>query len=1064
MRRKTHRKLTKIIVGCLATVMTLGNSPITALAAGQNNESAIVAEMEENTEASVAESTTEGEEANASETTEEESKASEVEDAEETKTSEEVTEDAEEESEADEETTNEADEDETEIDETADETDVEETDADKTEADETDADETEAEETEADEAESDIPMLLELPKNIKTVGEPEVDVDVTLIDVAQDKLDAKTYDAVVKHLSKFTTPTEEDMLRTVNDPDLLTETLWDGIQPVEINESTFPDPVLRAIISTADYDENQNGTLDPVEIFWCYNVRCEAAGVHSLDGIEIFVNLQGLWCKDNYISEIDVTPFKDLRGLWCSNNPISEIDISQNKELVWIYCFDCDLSELDVSHNPHMAYIEINTNPKIKSMDVTMCKELEHFTLGSCDLASIDLTHNPELAHLDIFRNPRLTKLDVTKNHKMKRLDIWENPKLGTIDTTQNPGLQYYNCASNNVKKIDLSNNPEITSLNVAYNRELTKLDISKLSKLSILHCEDCAIQKIDLTHNPYLRFFYGAMNRFTYVDFGYCPSLIETIKRGTYDNEDFHTDEEKEQAFIDAGKAGTAEDTGKRPICWYGQEWVLDFGGDDSTGGDHVFTVWLNKDCKYSIEPKSDFTVYEKYSPLDPGVLEKDCLTREIVVQTLYEMAGYPDTTGLKNRFTDVPASSPYYNAILWAQSSNVAIAMGYPAFSYSTFGLGKWCTRQDLMFMLMRYVETIPEFDRRIDFGRSDEFSDYFDVDYDHWEGVCWNATWGIVPAKGDLEGGKEVQRIDPFGIVNRNEFTTSLNRIFEVNVKIPRNSEKWNPPAAPTGLTAVSPSKKGAKDGKIKGVDKTMEYSTTPTFKWDVHKCTSNTITGLKAAVYYVRVAELDYQNPGHVAVVVVSDAPNTSTAPGTEGFIDVSSTAYYYDAVCWAAERGIASGINAKNFDPEGTCTRGQFVTFLWRFAGKPKATKTTKFSDVKKGTYYYDAVMWAAEKGITSGTGNNKFSPDAPCTREQCVTFIYRAAGQPSVSKSDKSKCKFSDLKTKEYYYNAVVWAYSKGVTAGETAKSFGVGHKCTRGQLVTFLYRYNNVK
>ena len=191
-----------------------------------------------------------------------------------------------------------------------------------------------------------------------------------------------------------------------------------------------------------------------------------------------------------------------------------------------------------------------------------------------------------------------------------------------------------------------------------------------------------------------------------------------------------------------------------------------------------------------------------------------------------------------------------------------------------------------------------------------------------------------------------------------------------------------------------------------------------------------------------------------------------------------FIDVTKeTDYFYTPVYWAVENGITTGFTDSNgdltgyFKPGDTCTRGQIVTFLWRSKGSPKVTATasTTFKDVKKNTYYYDAVVWAASEGITTGYMNSKgkpsgnFGPEDPCTRAQIVTFLWRANGKPVVAATESST--FKDVKKGAYYYDAVVWAAENGITTGYTNSSgqptgkFGSDDPCTRGQVVTFLYR-----
>ena len=169
-----------------------------------------------------------------------------------------------------------------------------------------------------------------------------------------------------------------------------------------------------------------------------------------------------------------------------------------------------------------------------------------------------------------------------------------------------------------------------------------------------------------------------------------------------------------------------------------------------------------------------------------------------------------------------------------------------------------------------------------------------------------------------------------------------------------------------------------------------------------------------------------------------------------------FVDVKEGAYYYDAVLWAVEQKITSGTSATTFSPDASCTRAQMVTFLWRAAGSPKAENgKNPFTDVKADAYYYDAVLWAVEKGVTSGTSATTFSPDATVTRGQTVTFLYRNAGSPEVS----GTMPFTDVEADAYYAKAVQWAVQQKITTGTSETTFSPMSDCTRGQIVTFLYR-----
>lgn len=170
-----------------------------------------------------------------------------------------------------------------------------------------------------------------------------------------------------------------------------------------------------------------------------------------------------------------------------------------------------------------------------------------------------------------------------------------------------------------------------------------------------------------------------------------------------------------------------------------------------------------------------------------------------------------------------------------------------------------------------------------------------------------------------------------------------------------------------------------------------------------------------------------------------------------------FVDVSEGAYYYDAVLWAAENGITGGTSATTFSPAVTCTRAQTVTFLWRAAGSPDPEGTEMpFTDVAYDAYYYDAVLWAVENGITSGTSATTFSPDATVTRAQNVTFLWRWAEASAVETVNP----FTDVAADMYYHDAVLWAADEGITAGTSATTFSPDDPCLRSQIVTFLYRF----
>ena len=169
-----------------------------------------------------------------------------------------------------------------------------------------------------------------------------------------------------------------------------------------------------------------------------------------------------------------------------------------------------------------------------------------------------------------------------------------------------------------------------------------------------------------------------------------------------------------------------------------------------------------------------------------------------------------------------------------------------------------------------------------------------------------------------------------------------------------------------------------------------------------------------------------------------------------------FVDVPEDSFYFEPVLWAVEEGITTGTDATHFDPNGQCMRAVVVTFLWRAAGSPDPPTTENpFTDVKEGDFFYKAVLWALEKGITNGISATEFAPYSLCNRAQVVTFLWRAMGKPEPTTTENP---FSDVNTADFYGKAVLWALEQEITNGMGNGTFGIDTICNRAQVVTFLY------
>ena len=303
--------------------------------------------------------------------------------------------------------------------------------------------------------------------------------------------------------------------------------------------------------------------------------------------------------------------------------------------------------------------------------------------------------------------------------------------------------------------------------------------------------------------------------------------------------------------------------------------------------------------------------------------------------------------------------------------------------------------------------------------------------------------------VLAKSGLTSG--VYLTDPSGALANNYYVSSTaNGVWTVSYSAPSSgggssssSRRYDvsAPSVKHGDVTVSP--KTASKGD------TVTITVKPDSGYELDTLTVKDASGSKIKVKDKGDGKFTFTMPASKVTVSAEFAEIE-----TLDFADVSTDAYYYEAVKWAAKKGITGGTGDGTFNPNGSCTRAHIVTFLWRAAGSPEPKSTVSFADVPAGSYYAKAVAWAVENGITLGTGDGTFSPNATCTRAQSVTFLYRALGTAPTTVNG-----FTDVTADAFYADAVAWAVESGVTNGTSASTFSPNNGCTRAQIVTFLFR-----
>ena len=293
------------------------------------------------------------------------------------------------------------------------------------------------------------------------------------------------------------------------------------------------------------------------------------------------------------------------------------------------------------------------------------------------------------------------------------------------------------------------------------------------------------------------------------------------------------------------------------------------------------------------------------------------------------------------------------------------------------------------------------------------------------------------------------KEWQVVTSNVTIKDNKFTmpagnVEVKAIFEKNATPPPAPTEYSVKVSTDGNGTAMADKTSAAAGTV--VTLTATPKSGYTFKqWQV-------VTG------GVTIKDNKFTMPvGNVEIKAIFEKNATPPpGPAVNPFVDVPSGVYYEEAVLWAVDKGITKGTDTTHFSPNGICTRAQAVTFLWRAAGSPAAKSgAMPFTDVKAGSYYETAVLWAVENGITKGTTATTFSPEQNCSRAQIVTFLWRSEKSPAAGTVNP----FTDVKASAYYADAVLWAVKKDVTKGTTATTFSPNDNCTRAQIVTFLYR-----
>ena len=653
--------------------------------------------------------------------------------------------------------------------------------------------------------------------------------------------------------------------------------------------------------------------------------------------------------------------------------------------------------------------LDKNKDDILDAMEIAAVKMIEANKMGIKSLEGVGFF--TALETLKCWDN-ELTGLDLSKNTALKDLQC-SNSKLQSLDLSQNPNLTQLYCGRNPLTTLDLSKNAKLKVLNCSgfANRrtKLTELDLSQNTALESLDCSINELKQLNVSGCTALKKLSCSSNQLTTLDVSKNTNLIELECSSNL------------LAVLDVSNNPKLEDLS----CDYNSLTLLDLSKNPE-----LEILSCRKNGLTSLDLDANKKIGEKILYLENQFYHKGVLNAGETFD-MKTLPGSFDPSRTKNWIGGTVDAA----GILTVDADATEVTYDYQTKSGNTDAKYLMSCKLNVKggtTPVAKYAISVTGGIANL--AKAAEGS-VVTLTADAPAANMHFARWEVESGSEAVTFANATNSTTTFPIPAGEVKVKAVFEADEIMVPIQYDVSVLNDG---NGKAFASPAKAAA--------DTAITLTATPNagyhFKaWRVI-LGGVTITGNK---FTMPAEDVEVQ------AVFEKDAP-ISKHP----FLDVPAGAYYEDAVVWAVGKGITSGTNATTFDPNGTCTRAQAVTFLWRAAGSPTPkTKLMPFPDVPVGSYYWNAVLWAIEQGITEGTSYLTFSPNDSCTRAQIVTFLWRSKGNPAVS----GNVPFTDVAPDAYYAAAVTWAEKNGITGGIGNGLFGSNNTCTRAQIVTFLYR-----
>ena len=849
------------------------------------------------------------------------------------------------------------------------------------------------------------------------------------------------------------------------------------------------------------------------------SLACMRTKLSSLD-VSHNVNLKSLNTEQTPLGTLDVTKNTALEFLNCFGNNLTTIDVSENTALVTLYCASNQLTEIDVTGNTALQHLDFgqnnltsidltrnvnlltvsyNQNP-VTTLDVSRNTALKELHCTFTPLTSLDISKNTALEKLNCL-GVQLTELDVRQNTALTFLECFDN-QLTELDVSRNTALRHLSCGYNRLTELDVRQNTALERLECNKN-QLTTLDVRQNTALEDLRCSENQLTSLDVSQNVNLELFVCTGNAYPIAvgenrtfALSTLPEGFEIEKAGNwtggtvsdgiltvdegatevtyaYDcgsskpvtfkltltdgcTVTFDTDggsAVESQTVASGRKAVRPADpvrTGYTFAGWYLDGEVYDFDTPvttdltltahwtanqytitfDTAGGSEIAPITQDYGTPITApaDPTRNGYTFVGWSPALPAAMPAENMT----VTAQWTVNQYTITFDTAGGSAIAPITQDYGTPITAPAdpTRNGYTFVGWsPALPAAMPAENMTVTAQ---WRVNRYTITYD-----LDRGTADDNPTGYTVETE---------TFTL---KNPTRPGYIFSGWSGTGLTGEDNLTVTIpkgstgNRSYTAHWRYNGGYRYYTIKATAGAGGSISP------NGNVsvrEGSDRT--FTITP----DKGYAVSNVkIDGKSIGA----VRSYTFENVRHAHTIEVSFM-KAGGSPQTGVFVDVATGSYYEDAVDWAVENGITTGVSANRFDPNGVCTRAQAVTFLWRAAGSPAPrSRTMPFTDVPAGSYYYDAVLWAVENGITKGTSDTTFSPNMTCTRAQIVAFLWRSEKSPAAG----SRNPFADVKSTAYYADAVLWAVREDITKGTTSTTFSPDADCTRAQIVTFLWR-----